>query len=93
MDADGLRTAFIKQQLVSQLPRLCHTDTFHRDSLHSGSRRYIRYAFPLTSGERLFEPEWLAPHPVLIESVSGEFIPSIYKGCKRYLFLSPPSRE
>jgi hypothetical protein len=39
------------------------------------------------AGERNSETDCLAPHPVRIESVSGEFIPPIYKGCQRYLRL------
>lgn len=39
----------------------------------------------LLNARREFEPEWLPPHPVRIESVSGEFVPPIYKGCKGYL--------
>jgi hypothetical protein len=48
------------------------------DSKEFAPKRGYYIYFPLNNGERPFEPEWLAPHPVLIESVSGEFIPPIY---------------
>jgi hypothetical protein len=74
---------------VFSVPDICPMRDQRRryDSNEFAPKRGYYVSFPLNNGERHFELELVAPHPVLSESVSGEFIPPIYKGCKRYLFL------